>query len=205
MPPMREILHRVFHWTRPHPRIGIEVSSYWLVDERAVIDPLVPAEGLEAFEEEPPRHVLLTNRHHYRDAARFAERFDARVGCAKSGLNELGPDHGVEGFEPGDIVARGGIALEIGVICPDETALWFPPLDGRQALVAVGDGVVREGDGPLGFVPDELLGDEPERVKAGLKEAYARLLDREFGHLLLAHGHPCIGEGKEALRAFVES
>jgi hypothetical protein len=41
----------------------------------------------------------------------------------------------------------------------------------------VADGVVRDADGPLAFVPDPLLGDDPEAVKRGLEEAYRRLCE----------------------------
>ena len=46
--------------------------------------------------------------------------------------------------------------------------------------------------------------DEPERTKAGLREAYRRLLDLDFNLQLLAHGDPVVGDAKEALRRFVE-
>ena len=69
------------------------------------------------------------------------------------------------------------------------------------------DGLVRFGslEAPIGFVPDFLLGDDPEEVKAGLRDSYRRLLGLDFDHLLLAHGLPVVGDGKEQLRAFVES
>ena len=80
----------------------------------------------------------------------------------------------------------------------------------RSACLAVADGVVRlgeagQGDGPLAFVPDSLLADEPadvEPVKRGLREAYRRLCDLEWDTLLLAHGLPLVGDGKQELRAF---
>ena len=55
----------------------------------------------------------------------------------------------------------------------------------------------------MAFVPDGLM-DEPEWAKAGLREAYRALLHLDFDHMLLAHGDPVVGGGKEALRAFVE-
>ena len=68
----------------------------------------------------------------------------------------------------------------------------------------IADGIVHYRK-ELGFVPDALLGDDPEVVKAGLRAAYSRLLDRDFDHLLFAHGDPVIGGGKEALRRFAEA
>jgi len=52
-------------------------------------------------------------------------------------------------------------------------------------------------------VPDFLMGDDPEAVKEGLQEVFRGLLQREFAHLLLAHGKPLVGDGRERLRAFV--
>ena len=198
---MKEILPRIFHWTRLHPRIGIAVSSYYLEEEGILIDPLVPEEGLDWFSK-PPGHVLLTNRHHYRDSRKFAERLGCTVHCVKQGLHEFTKGEKVEPFNFGDELVGGIAAVEIGAICPDETALHIPKSEG---LFAVADGVIRDGDGPLSFVPDEYMGEDPEGVKAGLKESYGKLLERGFDHLLLAHGDPWIEGGKQALSEFVES
>jgi hypothetical protein len=56
----------------------------------------------------------------------------------------------------------------------------------------------------LSFVPDELMGEDPEAVKRGLLAAFARLLELDFDALLLAHGDPVPRGGKAALRRFVE-
>ncbi len=93
---------------------------------------------------------------------------------------------------------------EVGAICPDECALHIAAGPG---VLACADGVVRwrEGD-PLGFVPDGLLGDDPEAVKDGLRAAYARIADElEFDALLLAHGGPVPTGGREALAAFARA
>ena len=199
---MREIVPGIFHWTAVHPRIKIEVSSYYVEAPGALLDPLEPAEGLDWFRDRvEPRHVILTNRHHYRHSARFAEAFGCTVWCNEHGMHEFSGGEGVRPFAAGDLLAGGIESHEVGVLCPDETALRIP----EARALAVADGVVRDGDGPLVFVPDPLLGNEPEKVKAGLKQAYARLLALDFDHLLLAHGLPWVGGAKQALRRFVES
>src|SRR2546425_1202879 len=43
---MREIAPGLWHWTAPHPRIHLEVSSYYLLAERVLLDPMEPPEGL---------------------------------------------------------------------------------------------------------------------------------------------------------------
>ena len=55
----------------------------------------------------------------------------------------------------------------------------------------------------LGFVPDNLIGDEPEAVKDGLRDSYRRLLSLDFDGLMCAHGDPMPSGAREALREFV--
>jgi len=74
---MNEVLPGVWHWTAVHPRIKQQVHSHWLADARVVLDPMVPPEGLPAFDPSPER-VVLTNRHHLRDAERFVEEVRRR-------------------------------------------------------------------------------------------------------------------------------
>jgi hypothetical protein len=196
---VEEIAPGIWHWAAPHPRIKIDVHSYYLPAERVLIDPVAPGEGLDWFAEHgPPTDVLLTNRHHYRSSKLFEERFGVTVHCVREGLHEFTDERRVEPFDFGDELPGGVIAHEVGAICPDETALYIPA---RRAL-AVADGAVRwEEGGPLVFVPDQFM-DEPERTKEGLRAAYRRLAKLEFDHLLLAHGEPFVGTGREALAAF---
>ena len=195
---MREILPGVVHWTGRHPRIGIEVSSYWLVPERAVLNPLMPPAGLRAFGAEPPDAVLLTNRHHLRDG----EQFGVPIHAPRVGLHEFTPQQDVTGYDDGDEVVPGVVARHIGALSDDEFALVIP----RARAVAIADGVVRDGDSPLVFVPDHLMGDDPEADKRGLREAFARLaIEEDFDALLLAHGDPIRQGGRSALRTFADA
>ena len=199
---MEEIATGIWHWTSTHPRWGIVVHSYFLPEERVAIDPLAGPDVLDRLAKAGrPEHVLLTNRHHYRSSADLVERFGATVHAVRQGLPEFTHGEAVEPFDFGDTLPGGIVAYEVGAICPDETALHIPA---RQAL-ALADGAVRDApDGPLAFVPDNFM-DEPEKTKDGLRDAYRRIVeDLEFEHLLLAHGPPVVGGGREALRAFAE-
>ena len=195
---MREILPGVYHWTTVHARWDITIHSHWLAQERVLIDPRVPDEGLEWFADGPPVAALLTNRHHYRDSGRFQERFGCPVLCNRLGLHEFGAGEPVEGFDPGDELPGGVVALEVGGICPDESALYIP----ARRAVAVADGVVRvPDDDPLRFVTDALM-DDPARTKAELRDAYRRIAELDFDALLMAHSNPIVSGGREALADF---
>jgi hypothetical protein len=198
---MQQIAPGIFHWTTLHPRIGQRVSSYYVEPAGVVIDPMVPEEGLEVFDgHEPPQQALLSIRHHYRGCDAFVERFGVAVVCARSGMHEFeGTDRRVEGFGDGDEVAPGVVAIVTDSISDDDST--FHIAHGGGAL-AFGDGLVRPPGGPLGFVPDYLMA-EPEKTKEGLVNAYRGLLERDFEHLLFAHGEPLIGGGRAALKEFL--
>jgi hypothetical protein len=196
---MQEILPGIWHWTATHPSTGSEVSSYWVLPAQSVIDALLPEQGIEEFSLEPPERVLLTNRHHLRHAEAFADRFGCAIECSRPGLHEFDDGPEVEGFDFGDQVAPGVEAHEVGAICPDESALLLTD----AGALAIADGI-RHYDGRMDFFSDRLLGDDPEGVKAGLRESYTRLLDLDFDSLLFAHGDPIVGGGKAALREFAQ-
>ena len=195
---MEQIASGLWHWSAKHEHTHGQAHSYYLEREGVLIDPMTPPEGAEWFEQHgAPQHVLMTNRHHDRHAWRLRERFRCEIHCVRGGLHELEGRGPVTPFDFGDELPGGVVAYEVGAICPDETALHVP----AHRALACADGVVRR-NGELGFVPDHLL-DEPERTKAGLRAAYARLAAQlDFDLLLLAHGAPIVGHAREALRAF---
>lgn len=211
----REILPGLWHWTAPHPKIKIEVSTYFVAPVRVLLDPLLPPGGGLAWlrQHGPPEHVILTNRHHWRHCSEIAATFECPVWCNETGLHEFAKVDGrewVRGFRAGELLPGAIESHEVGMLCPDETALRFT-LAGGEGCLAVADGVVRlgeggAGDGPLAFVPDFLIADEAQQVegvKRGLEQAYRRLLDLEWDALLLAHGLPIERGGKDALARFV--
>jgi hypothetical protein len=198
---MIEIAPGLWHWTARRESIGGDVSSYYLERERVQIDPMIPPEGLDWFEEHgAPEHVVLTNRHHDRDAWKLRDAFGCTVHCIRNGLYELEGRGPVEAFDFGDVLPGEITVHEVDAICPDETALHIP----RHRALACADGVVRSGRGEdLAFVPDYLM-EDPDQTKRDLRSAYQALLGLDFDLLLLAHGNPVIGGANEALRAFVD-
>jgi hypothetical protein len=198
---MREIATGIVHWQTYHDRIRSPVSSYLLVAGGVVLDPREPDEGFDALAARfgEPRTVILTNRHHYRHSAELEARFGATVYCHEAGMHEFTHGERVTPFAFGDELPGGAVAYEVGAITPEETAVWFA----AESALAFADGLVRiPPDAPLGFVPDRLLGDDPESVKEGLLAAARRLVALGPEHLLLAHGLPIVGEGQRALEQF---
>lgn len=198
---MDEIAPGLWHWTVRHPHIGMDVDSYYLAAEGVLIDPMMPPAGADWFRDQgaEPQHVVLSNRHHDRDSWRLREVFGCEVHCIANGCYELQGRGPVTPFEFGDALPGGIVAYEVDAICPDETALHIP----AHRALACADGIVGwPGSDGLTFVPDSLM-DEPEQTKAGLRDAYRRLLELNFDRLLLAHGGPVRQDAKAALQEFV--
>jgi hypothetical protein len=194
---MQEIQAGLLHWTAFRDTIGADVHSYLHTPSGTLLDPMVPLQGIEAVPR--PERIVLTNRHHYRHSDRFRDAFGCPVLCHEAGLHEF-PDRDVEGFAWGDELAPGVTALEVGVLCPEETAVHV-----GNAL-AFADALVRGRHGELAFVSDWLLGDDPAAVRAGLRARFRALADEvEFDALLLAHGEPVTTGGRSALRTFADA
>ena len=202
---MHQLLPGLHHWQAYNRYIRHPVDAYHArLDPPVVIDPMEPDDGMEWFKERgAPAHVLMTNRLHDRHCQRFADAFGATIWCPRAGLHEFADGSlEVRPYDPGDELPGGVQALEVGVLCPDETALLLP-ID--AGVLAIADAIVRW-EGQLGFVPDRLLGDDPPAIKAGIRDAFRRLCQKyEFDHLLFAHGEPLIGGGKAALTAFLNT
>ncbi|MGB7589223.1 MAG: hypothetical protein WBM00_11000 [Solirubrobacterales bacterium] len=196
---MEEILEGIFHWKAQHPRIKIEVGCHFVAGSRTAIDPLLPDEGIEWFEQRGLQQIVLSNRHHLRHAPELAERFECPIRCHESGLYEFERGPAVSGFAFGDRLAEDITALEMDAICPDDTVL---RVDAGGGALLFADSLIHYGK--LRFVSDHLIGEDPEAVKAAIRKRCASLLDEDFQHLLFAHGDPLIGGGPEALQAVAE-
>jgi hypothetical protein len=173
--------------------LGTEVSSYWLPGLRVLLDPIAVPDEVEDIDE-----IVLSNRHHRRDAFEARERFGAVVRAPRVGLHEFAGDDPIEPYDFGEpIVGRAITAHQVTELWPDDGALHIPSL---RAL-AIADAVINDRGG-LDFVPEQYMGD-PEAERRGIRAGLARLAaELDFEHLLLAHGTPLVGDGRERLREF---
>lgn len=196
---MEEIIDGVFHWKARHPSIKVEVGCHFVAGSGTAIDPLLPGEGIEWFDGRGLERIVLSNRHHLRHAPELAQRFGCPILCHEEGLYQFEGGPKVEGFAFGDRLAEDVVALEMDAICPEDTVLRIE--SGGGALLFA-DSLIHYGD--VGFVSDDLIGEDPEGVKRRIRERCAALLNEEFAHLLFAHGDPLLGAGRDALRDVAE-
>jgi hypothetical protein len=199
---MREILPGVHHWTTMHESIGVQVSSYYVDPAAVLIDPMVPEQGLDTFAGlERPQQVVLTSGLHTRHADAFVDAFGCVIRAPREAAARLQGTLEFDAYRHGEEIAPDVTGLEIGRLAPDEGALHLAIAEGA---IVFADALNRYGD-TLAFFSDDLLGDDPPAVMRALMGAFEGLLaDREFDHLLFAHGDPVIGGGKTVLRAFIK-
>jgi glyoxylase-like metal-dependent hydrolase (beta-lactamase superfamily II) len=207
---IREVRPGLVYWTAPHPQWKGATSwpeevgcvYYEAADSLVLVDPLLPrgeessflaALDREVERLERPVAVLLTAPWHARDAASVAERYGTVVWAHPEARERLrfesqsGPlPNGLETFAPGGV--REG-----------DVAFYIRP---HRALVVAE--FLMGVEGGLQVLPSPALQDR------GAFEASLRsLLDWSIEHVLVSHGEPVIGDGRQriedALRAFAAS
>ena len=200
---MQQLIPGVFHWNVFHEPINTHVSSYYVESARALIDPKLPAEGLDALPGEPSQ-ILLSSGHHLRDAVAIGETLQIPIRASSAARDHLSAADAkrVTAWEEGaGEVAPGITAIAIGVLASDEGALH---IDSEPGALLVADAVTHSDTG-LAFFPDPLLGDDPEGIKEGLQAALGAVLAAfTFDALLFAHGEPMAAGGRAALEEFVQ-
>jgi hypothetical protein len=190
---MKEVTHGIRHWSAVHPNLGIEVSSYWLPDLRVLLDPLEVPDEVDGVDE-----IVLSNRHHKRSAFEARERFDAVLRAPLIGMHDFAEDDPVEPYDFGEPLAGGAITpYQVTELWPDDGALHIPSLE----ALAIADTVVNYRS-RLELMPDQYM-DDPPAERRGIRAGLARLAaELDFAHLLVAHGSPLVGDGRERLREF---
>ena len=198
---MEEVMPGVHHWTAKHPNHGMEVGCHYVGGSRTAIDPLLPpTEGMGWLDERGVERIILSTRHHLRHSEQIAERFGCPILCHESGLYEFEEGPEVQGFAFGDRLAGDVLALEMDSISPDDTVL---RIDAGQGALLFADSVIHYGQ--LAFVPDHLIGDDPDGVKEQVRARCRVLLERDFEALLFAHGKPLLEGARKALSGFASA
>jgi hypothetical protein len=205
---VRQVLDGVVRWEVPHPEWTPHdaedgqgwdriVSSYLV--ETAVgpvlIDPLVADDGWDALDRAlagRAPNVLLTLFWHTRSTPAVLERYPGATAWAHEPAVELVRERGVEPrlFLPGDALPGGIVAIDVHRAY--EVAFLLP----AHRALAAGDvllGAPGAGARPL---PPSWFGGDYDALLEALREV---LLALPVEHLLLMHGEPVLGTGREAL------
>ena len=197
---MREIVPGVLTWPWFSERHGYDFNGYLIRHPagNVAVDPVeMPDSVLDDLQREGVLRIVLTNRNHFRAAAKLRERTGARVAVHPADAEFVKKN----GVAPDDLLAHGETVAGFSVLdahgkSPGEIALW----DGARALLVVGDACVGKPPGALALLPAKVIDDLP-----ALQASLRRLAELGPQVILVGDGAPILQDAGEALRALVRS
>ncbi|MBW3592421.1 MAG: MBL fold metallo-hydrolase [Actinobacteria bacterium] len=218
-----ELAPGLWRWTAPHPDWspeddeggegwGREVGCLRLETPAALVlfDPLVPDGGAERerfwrgldgdVERLGPPHVLLTVFWHARSSQDVLDRSaGARVWAHESVAEKVEERvRYTDTFAIGDELPAG--IESVDALRADEVMYWLP----EQRALVTGDVILGARDGGVRVCPDSWLpkGTSAEEFRTALR---AVVLDLPVEHVLVSHGEPVLGGGRDALRRALDA
>jgi glyoxylase-like metal-dependent hydrolase (beta-lactamase superfamily II) len=197
---MEELLPGIFTWRWYSERHGYDFNGWFVRHDggNLCIDPVeCSPQVLDALSAASVARVVLTNRNHFRDAARVRERTGARVAVHPADAAFVRAK-GVtvdEPLEPGQAIGPFVVVGAPGK-SPGEVALHWP----ARRLLLVGDACVGKPAGSCSLLPPAVIDDLP-----GLRASLGALARLDFDTLLLCDGPPILQGGRAALSRLVDS
>lgn len=196
---LRELVPDILTWPWFSERFGYDFNGYLVrhATGNLCVDPVeAPDAVLDAIAAEGVAAILLTNRNHFRDAARVKARTGARVLVHPADADFV-RSKGVP--VDGELLPGGAVGpftiVDAAGKSPGEVALHWP----ERRLLIVGDACVGKAPGVLGLLPEAVM-DDP----AALRHALTRIADViDCDTLLVCDGHPVLTGAREALRKLV--
>ena len=190
---LREIVPGILTWPWFSERHGYDFNGY-LVD-RVAIDPVEGA--LDELAAQGVQRIVLTNRNHFRDAAKLRERTGARVAVHPADAAFVK----AQGVTVDDALAYGDAIAGFTVVdahgkSPGEIALW----SAQRKILVVGDVCVGSPPGAFKVLSPKVIDDLP-----ALQQSLRRLADLEPSIVLVGDGAPVLSGAAEVLRALVRS
>jgi glyoxylase-like metal-dependent hydrolase (beta-lactamase superfamily II) len=196
---MRPLVADILTWPWFSSRFGYDFNGFFVrrADGNLVIDPVEPSDDdLATLVREGVARIILTNRNHYRAAARVREATGARVAVHAADAAFVRE----KGVVVDDALTAGErvgpfVVVPVPGKSPGEIALHWPD----KRILVVGDACVGNSPGRLSLLPPAVI-DAPDELRRSLRRLAAEL---DFDALLLADGECILRGGRAALQALV--
>lgn len=196
---MTTITDGVTTWDWFSERSGYDFHGTWVRygSWNLVIDPVEPGdELLRQLADSKLQRIVLTNRNHFRAAAKVKEATGARVAVHPADA-EFVRGKGVavdDDLVPGQMVGPFAVLSAAGK-SPGEVALYWPD----RRLLIVGDACIGNPPGKLGLLPAKVIDDLP-----ALRASLARLAGEvDFDTLIVGDGVHILNNARQALAELV--
>ncbi len=197
---MKEIVPGILTWSWFSERHGYDFNGYLirLPGGNLAVDPVEMDDTiLEELARAGAARILLTNRNHFRAAAKLKARTGARVAVHPADA-EFVRKNGVavdEELSAGEKIGPFTV-LDAHGKSPGEIALHWP----ERRLLIVGDAAVGKIPGALALLPPKVIEELP-----ALQDSIRRLAQLDIGTVLVGDGASILQGGGEALRTLARS
>jgi glyoxylase-like metal-dependent hydrolase (beta-lactamase superfamily II) len=197
---MKEILPGVWCWSVFNQERGMSFNGHFIANDegRALIDPppMSQADLAQLAALGAPEAIIVTNRHHSRDAMTFAGRYRARILLNEADAREIPPEVRLGGvYRDGDTLP-GGLTV---IALQDQKSAGESALLLRKAdAVILGDALIGEPAGTFRLLPAEKYADAGKA-----REGIRRLLGYPFDAVLVGDGSSILRGGRKAVEEFL--
>jgi glyoxylase-like metal-dependent hydrolase (beta-lactamase superfamily II) len=197
---MQEILHGIWTWSVFNQDRGMNFNGHLISNDEGcvLIDPPPLSEQDVAQVEKlgPPIDIVITNRHHTRDAMIPAGRWRSRILLHEADAPAIPQSVRLGGiYHDGDRLPSGLLVITLDhQKSPGESAL----LCKRANALLLGDALIGKPDGSLNLLPAEKYADA-----ALAREGIRRLLDFSFDSVLVGDGTSILHGGRAAIESFL--
>ena len=197
---MKEILPGIWTWSVFNHERGINFNGYMVANEDGCVlidpPPMTDQDLDQAGKIGPPSAILITNRHHTRDAMTPAGRFKTPVLMHELDATAVPATVRLGGvFRGGDTLPGGLLVITLmAQKSPGETAL----LLSKANAIILGDALIGNPPGRFNLLPADKFADVT-RARDGLR----RLLDFPFDAVLVGDGQSILTGGRAAVSEFL--
>jgi glyoxylase-like metal-dependent hydrolase (beta-lactamase superfamily II) len=197
---MKEIVPGILTWSWFSERHGYDFNGYLirLPAGNLAVDPVEMDDSvLEELAGAGAARILLTNRNHFRAAAKLKARTGARVAVHSSDA-EFVRKNGVavdDDLSAGQKIGPFTV-LDAHGKSPGEIALHWA----ERRLLILGDAAVGKAPGALALLPPKVIEDLP-----ALQDSIRRLAQLDVDTVLVGDGESIMQGGREALRTLARS
>jgi glyoxylase-like metal-dependent hydrolase (beta-lactamase superfamily II) len=195
---MKELLPGIHTWSVFSHDKGLDFNGHLVAnsDGCVLIDPPAPTSDAMVRMEQfgPPKAIIITNRHHTREAGIFAAHWKIPIMVHEEDALDIPPTVRLGGvYKDGDRLAGGLQVVTLsGQKSPGESAL----LCARSNALFLGDALLGKPAGKLSMLPPDKYAD-PAAARAGLK----RLLEFRYEAVLVGDGSSFVTGGRQAIEA----
>ena len=197
---MKEILPGIWTWSVFDADRRLDFNGHCVVNDEGCVlidpPPMSEADLDQVSRLGPPGAIVITNRHHTRDAMTAAGRFHAPILLHDSDAKAIPAAVRLGGvYRDADRLPAGLLVVALkDQKSPGECAL----LCRKTNAMIVGDALVGDPPGRLRLLPAEKYAD-PGRARDGIR----RLLDFPFDALLVGDGASIPAGGRAAVETFL--